>query len=169
MRIFFGGKVIHVCMPLVLVLSWAFTLSCSAGEKMVGSSAAPSEKSGQGVSLRVLWTVSSYHRLSTATMHEDDARAMLFKPLDISATAITFAGQTCRDVVSTSESIDAENYLRKRFQVTPQALGLEEKMLTVVRTTCRIPGFGEYVRLRDRRLLVPMQGVLFVFSPVVNY
>ena len=162
-------KLIHICMVLALTMSGAFTLSCSAGEKMTGPSVSPAEQTGQGTSMRVLWTVSSYHITENATWGEAEARAMLFKPLDISATTITFAGQACRDVEFASETVNAEKYLRERFQVTPQSLGLEEQTMQVVRTTCPLPGFGEYVHLPDKRLLVFMHGVLFVLNPRVNY
>ena len=169
MLMFSGCKLIHICVVLALTLSGAFTLSCSAGEKMPGPSVSPAEPTGQGTSMRVLWTVSSYLIMHKAAWGESEARAMLFKPLDISATTITFAGQACRDVEFASETVNAEKYLRERFGVTPQSLGLEDDTMQVVRTTCSLPGFDEYVRLRDRRLLVPIQGVLFVFTPRVNY
>lgn len=153
----------------VCILSGAFALSGSAGEKLQDSFVSTADMTGQGTSMRVLWTVSSYHMMNNATWGESEARAMLFKPLDISGTAIIFDGQSCRDVVFTSETVDTAQYLRERYQVTPQLLGLEEKTIQVVKTNCRIPGFGEYARLRDRRLLVPMQGVLFIFTPAVNY
>lgn len=164
----FRCNLLYIFIVLVL-LSGAFALWCSAGEKLSESSAATTETTSQGSSLRVLWTVSSYHIMNKATWGENEARAMLFKPLDISDTAITFDGQTCRDVVFTSETVDATQYLREQYQVTPQMLGLEEKTIKVIKTNCRIPGFDEYARLRDRRLLVPMQGVLFIFTPAVNY
>lgn len=137
---------------------------------MSESSVSPDEKPGQGTSsIRVLWTVSSYHIMSNAAWGENEARALLFKPLDINATTITFDGQTCRDVVFTSELIDTAQFLRERYQVTAKSLGIEDKTVQVVKTTCRIPGFDEYTRLSDRRLLVSIQGVLFVFTPAVNY
>lgn len=130
---------------------------------------APAEKPSQGTSLRVLWTVSSYHIMGNAAWGENQAKALLFKPLDIDATTIAFDGQTCRDVVFTSGIIDTAKYLRERYQLTAQSLGIADKTMQVVKTTCRIPGFAEYIRLSDRRLLVPIQGVLFVFTPAVNY
>lgn len=160
---------IQAVATLILALFGFFTLSCGAGEKMTRYPDEPAEKTGQGVSMRVLWTVSSYHLLRTATMGEAEARAMLFKPLDINSSTISFAGETCRGVVFTRETADAEKYLRERFRITPQELGVDGKTLTVVRTNCRIPGFDEYIRLQDGRLLVSLQGVLFVLLPNVNY
>lgn len=166
---FSGSKLFSICMVLTLTSFGAFTLYCNAGGNMSESFPAPAEKVRQGVSLRVLWTVSSFHVMNNATWDEDEARAMLFKSLDIGETSITFDGQTCRDVMFTSESVDAAQYFRKRFQATPQSLGLNEETIRVVKTTCRIPGFEEYARLSDRRLLVSMQGILFFFTPAVNY
>jgi hypothetical protein len=165
----FRCKLVSISIVFFLTLSGSFALWCSAGEKLSDSSISNTDMTGQGTSLRVLWTVSSYHILKEATWGENEARAMLFKPLDISDTAIIFDGQACRDVVFTSETVDAAMYLRERYQVTSQSLGLEEKTIKVVKTNCRIPGFDEYARLRDRRLLVPMKGVLFIFTPAVNY
>lgn len=162
-------KLFSICMILTLTSFGAFTFCCNAGGNMSESFPAPAEKVGQGVSLRVLWTVSSFYIMNNAIWGEDEARAMLFKPLDIGETSITFDGQTCRDVVFTRESVDAAQYFRERFQVTPQSLGLNEETIRVVKTTCRLPGFDEYVHLSERRLLVPMHGILFFFTPAVNY
>ena len=162
-------QALSIFIVLFFALSGAFALSCGAGDQLPDPSAATADMTGKEASLRVLWTVSSYHVTDTATWGESEAGAMLFKPLDISATAIVFDGRACRDVVFTSETADAAVYLRDRFQVTPRSLGLEEKTVKVVRTNCRIPGFDEYVRLGDGRLLVPVQGVLFILTPAVNY
>ena len=162
-------KLFNICMILPLTSLGAFTHFCNADGNMSESFPTPTEKVGQGVSLRVLWTVSSFHVMNNATWGEDEARAMLFKPLDIGETYITFDGQTCRDVVFISESVDTAQYFKERFQITPQSLGLNKETIRVVKTTCRLQGFDEYVRLGDRRLLVPMQGILFFFTPAVNY
>ena len=162
-------KLFSICMVLTMTSFGAFTLCCYAGGNVSKLPSTPAGNAGQGVSLRVLWTVSSFHIMDKATWGENEARAMLFKPLDISETSITFDGQTCRDVVFTSESVDAAQYFRERFRGTPQSLGLNEETIRVVKTTCQLPGFDEYVRLSDRRLLVPIQGILFFFTPAVNY
>ncbi len=166
---FSGCRLILSSMVLILAFSGVFAFLCNAGEKMSDAFVSPAAIPGQGTSIRVLWTVSSYHIMSNAAWGENEARALLFKPLDINATTIAFDGQTCRDVVFTSEIIDTTEYLRERYQVTAQSLGIEDKIMQLVKTTCRIPGFDEYTRLSDRRLLVPIQGVLFVFTPAVNY
>ena len=166
---FFSFNALHVCLLLALTMAGAFTPSCIAAEKTGGPSAAPGEGSGRGVSMRVLWKVSAYHLTDRAAWTEEKARTMLFRPLDIGADTITFAGETCRGVAFSRETVEAEKYLRERFGTEARALGLEKEVIEVVRTTCGIEGFDEYIRLRDRRLLVPMHGVLVVFSPAVNY
>ena len=94
---------------------------------------------------------------------------MLFKPLDITSSNITFDGQTCQNVVFMSEEADAALYFQEHFQVNPHDLQITEKSIQIVRTNCRLPGFSEYIRLRDRRLVVTIQGVLFIFEPTVTY
>jgi hypothetical protein len=104
-----------------------------------------------------------------AVWGEEDARKLLFKPLDIDATKITFDGQTCRDVMFEREMVNVKEYLNRVYHTTPQALGIEGEVMEVVKTNCRLPGFAEYMRLRDRRLIIHLNGVFFYFEPAVNY
>lgn len=122
-----------------------------------------------GKTMRVLWTISAYHIGKNAMWGETEAKSMLFKPLDINASIITFDGQTCRDVIFKSEIVDATKYLAEKCQTTPQTIGFEEKTLKVIKTNCFLPGFSEYMRLKERKLVVSINGVLFVFEPTVNY
>jgi hypothetical protein len=122
-----------------------------------------------GVSMRVLWTISKYKVGEKAVWGEEDARKLLFKPLDIDATKITFDGQTCRDVMFEREMVNVKEYLNRVYHTTPQALGIEGEVMEVVKTNCRLPGFAEYMRLRDRRLIIHLNGVFFYFEPAVNY
>ncbi len=119
--------------------------------------------------MRVLWTVSGYHIEKNAVWGKTEAESMLGKPLDMTKSTITFDGQTCEDVIFKGEEVDAVQYLLERHHTTPQALDLEGKMLKVITTTCYLPGFSEYMRLKDGRLIVPINGVLFVFEPAVTY
>jgi hypothetical protein len=122
-----------------------------------------------GVSMRVLWTVSEYKVGTGAAWGEEEARTLLFKPLDIDATHITFDGRTCRDVIFHRDKVNAKEYVDHAYRTTPQALGIEEETVEVVKTNCTLPGFGEYVRLKDRRLIIYLNGVFFYFTPAVNY
>jgi hypothetical protein len=121
------------------------------------------------VSMRVLWTVSGYKVGQGAVWGEDEARKMLLKPLDIEAAAITFDGRTCRDVTFRKTMVSAQEYLSRVYHATPQALGIEQGEVEVIRTNCDLPGFAEYVRLQDRRLVIHLNGVFFYFEPAVNY
>jgi hypothetical protein len=121
------------------------------------------------VSMRVLWTISEYKVSEGAVWGEEEARKMLFKPLDIDVTQITFDGKTCCDVIFQREEVDAKKYLDHAYRTTPQALGIEEDAVEVVRTNCDLPGFAEYMRLKDRRLIIYLNGVFFYFKPAVNY
>jgi hypothetical protein len=122
-----------------------------------------------GVSMRVLWTVSGYKVGEGAVWGEEEARKLLFKPLDIDANKITFDGQTCRDVIFEKEKVNAKEYLDHVYHTTPRALGIEEEVVEVVKTNCDLPGFAEYMRLKERRLMIHINGVFFYFEPAVNY
>ena len=145
-------RLISVFVMSVLVLVGAFAVSAE-----------------EGLTMRVLWTVSDYHLGKGAMWGKAEAESMLGKPLDITKSTITFDGQTCHDVLFKRENVDAAQYLAEKHQTTPRALGLAGKTLNVVNTTCSLRGFSEYMRLKDGKLIVPINGVLFVFAPAVNY
>jgi len=102
-----------------------------------------------GVSMRVLWAISKYKVGEGALWGEEEARKLLFKPLDIDADKITFDGKTCGDVVFEKRMVNAKEYLANVYRTTPQALDIEEKLIEVVKTNCDLPGFAEYMRLKD--------------------
>lgn len=160
---------------LVMALVWIFGTSMFAANpkgqspvlKTEGLSS-PATASG-GVSMRVLWTVSGYKVGEGAVWGEEEARKLLFKPLDIDATTITFDGKMCRDVIFKKEMVNTKEYLNRVYQTTPETLGIQEEVVEVVKTNCDLPGFGEYMRLRDRRLIIHLNGIFFYFRPAVNY
>ena len=121
-----------------------------------------------GIAMRVLWTVSGYVIGKGSAWGEQDAKALLFKPLDINDTEITFDGQTCKNVNFQQETVNAAEYLSSVWQATPQTLGIEDQELQVFKTNCALPGFQEYMRLGDGRLIVPIHGVFFFFEPAVT-
>lgn len=122
-----------------------------------------------GVSMRVLWSISKYIVGEKAIWGESEARTMLFKPLDIGETHITFDGKTCSNVVFKRETVKIKEYLHRVYCATPLTLGIDEEVVKVIKTNCDLPGFAEYIRLRDRRLVIHINGVFFFFEPVVNY
>jgi hypothetical protein len=124
---------------------------------------------GGGVSMRVLWRVSEYRGGGNAVWGKEEARTLLFKPLDMDATTITFDGKTCRDIIFKKETVKAKEYLDHVFHATPQALGIEEEVVEMVKTNCDLPGFSEYMRLKDRRIVIYINGVFFYFEPAVDY
>ena len=105
----------------------------------------------------------------SALWGKEEAEKLLFKPLDIGATYITFDGKTCRDIVFKTMSIKAKEYLDRAYHTSPRALGIAEEALEVVKTNCDLPGFAEYMRLKDRRLVIHVNGVFFYFEAAVNY
>ncbi|NOQ46520.1 MAG: hypothetical protein GQ559_07590 [Desulfobulbaceae bacterium] len=157
------------CMIFGLVCFGALACSCVAGGDSSNHIKALPSNANKGISMRVLWTVAAYYVGQNSTWGEAEARRMLFKPLDVTSSTITFDSQTCHDVKFADEVVDVTQYLRERYQTTAQALSIEEETMKVIRTNCLLPGFNEYMRLPDRRLIVSIQGVLFVFDPAVNY
>lgn len=138
--------------------------------KNEGVSASPSKTDGgAGVGMRVLWTVSDYKMGPNPVWKENEARALLFKPLDMTETAIIFDGKLCRNITFKKETQRTKDYLASAFHTTPQALAITEDEVEVVKTNCDLPGFGEYFRLRDSRLVINLNGVFFFFKPKVNY
>jgi hypothetical protein len=122
-----------------------------------------------GMTSRVLWSVTGYRVGPGAAWGEKEAREMLFKGLDVTETSITFNGRTCDGVKFERETVETARYLKEAHRTTPGALEMTDGTTQVIRTDCDLPGFSEYMRLRDRRLIVPMHGVLFILTPVINY
>ncbi len=156
---------------LIFVLILTFTVmqlghAAEKGDKRLGHDIAGEKV---GVPMRILWTISNYHIGKDAKWGTAEAEKMLFKPLDIDSSTITFNGKNCHDVVFAIDMVNAEQYLKKKYQITPQTLGLKNRTIEVIKSNCGLPGFDEFIRLPDRRLIVRINGVLFVFQPVVNY
>lgn len=146
--------------PLIIVGQSPISTNDEQSSQLVGSS---------GVSMRVLWTLSEYKVGDGAVWGEEEARKLLFKSLDIDATQITFNGQTCRDVIFQREKVNTKEYVDRAYNTIPRALGIEQETVEVVKTNCDLPGFAEYMRLKDRRLIIYLNGVFFYFEPTVNY
>ena len=160
---------------LVVALVWGFgTFLFAASPEIQGrvikteGLSSPLVRSG-GVSMRVLWTVSKYKVGEGAVWGEEESRKMLFKPLDMDAARITFDGQTCSNVVFEKRMVNAKEYLANVYRTTPQALSIEEELIEVIKTNCDLPGFAEYIRLKDARLIIHLNGVFFYFAPAVVY
>jgi len=148
--------------------AYAILISIWTGSVFWGSVKAAENRAG-GVSIRVLWTVSGYVFGEASDMDEQEAKAFLFKPLDIKETEIIFNNQVCKGVTFQRETVNTAEYLEAVWQISPQTLGIDEQKMQVIKTNCDIPGFKEYMRLSDRRLIVPIKGVFFFFEPAVAY
>ena len=132
-------------------------------------SPAQKDTARSGVSMRVLWTVSGYVILEGSVVTDQQARTLLFKPLDIGETWITFDGKTCQNVTFTKKTVRVHNYLKNRFGTTPAVLGITDETAEATETNCNLPGFNEYLRLQDRRLVIQREGVFYYLQPAVNY
>jgi hypothetical protein len=135
--------------------------------KTAGTSSPPA--AGGGFTMRVLWTVSEYKVGTNAIWGKEEARKLLFKPLDMDANSITFDNKSCRDVIFNKETFNTKEYLDNSFQISPLSLGIKDEVVEVIKTNCSLPGFAEYMRLIDRRLVIHINGVFFFFEPAVNY
>lgn len=120
-----------------------------------------------GVTMRVLWTVSGYVLGKDSSWSENEAKALLFKPLDITESAIIFNNRTCNGIKFERTMVTTAEFLAKK-SLTAQDLGIREEKVQIIKTTCDIPGFQEYIRLGDGRLIAPINGVFFFFEPAVT-
>lgn len=156
---------------LVIGLGTAILLtSAEAGASSLNNKGLPSVSPASGsASTRVIWMVSEYRVGKGAVWGEEEARALLFKPLDMSANTITFDGNQCGGVVYNKEKVNMKEYLDHAFHTTPQALGIDDVSAELVKTNCSLPGFSEYLRLKDRRIVTCINGVFFYFRPAVHY
>ncbi len=161
----FGRLLLPWLLGLIFIVSCSTTSNSTAG----GNIQPQPQAMGGSVSMRVLWTVSEYRLGTNAVWGNEEARKLLFKPLDIDANSITFDGKTCRNVIFKKETVKAKEYLDNLFHTTPQTLGIEDETVEVIKTDCNLPGFAEYLRLRDRRLVIHINGVFFYLEPAVNY
>jgi hypothetical protein len=139
--------------------------SISGSERL----SSPSSANAAVVSMRVLWTVSEYKIGKGAVWGDEEAHSLLFKPLDIRDTSITFDGKTCSDIIFKKEVINTDEYLHNKYHTDRQSLGIVEDTVELIKTNCNLPGFAEYMRLQDRRLIIHINGVFFYLSPAVNY
>lgn len=119
--------------------------------------------------LRVTWVVGDYRILDRAQVSDEEGVALLSRPLHIDQNSISFDGKRCEKVTFQRQQVDLPEYLRSGFAISPQDLGVTASKAQLVRTSCDLPGFSEYLHLPDRKILVFRTGVCLVFSPWVNY
>jgi len=122
----------------------------------------------EGVSMRVLYQITKYVLGTDFKGDENAVKDMLFKELDIEDTKIIFAGQVCDAVSFEKSTVKTADYLARVWHETPQHLGIEFEEVEVIKTQCPLFGFQEYMRLGDRQLVVPYEGVFYFFEPAVT-
>jgi hypothetical protein len=127
------------------------------------------DSNGLAESIRVLWFVSDFKRSENAMLSENEARAMLLKPLDMDDTSITFDGTKCRHVSFQTNKVNTSEYLFHNYNITPEWLGIADDVMKVILTNCDIPGFNEYMHLEDGRLVIFVNGVFFFFRLNITY
>jgi len=155
---------------IILCAMVGIFLSMSACNSPASKSPSPEVIPTDGnTTVRVLWTISQYVMGPNATWDKLKAEAMLFKPLDIEESSIIFDGKSCQNIKFNPAMISTADYLKTTYKITPQELNLSDQEIQVVKTNCELPGFQEYIRLNDRRLIISISGVFFFFEPNVNY
>jgi hypothetical protein len=80
---------------LILVVGCSTTSNSATG----GDIQPQPQAMGGSVAMRILWTVSAYRLGTNAVWGDEEARKLLFKPLDMDANSITFDGQKCLNVI----------------------------------------------------------------------
>ncbi|MCI5145119.1 MAG: hypothetical protein D3923_06210 [Candidatus Electrothrix sp. AR3] len=122
-----------------------------------------------GKTLKALWSITSFYFGNNPEWSEEEAKKMLFKPLFIDSSSIIFDKRSCQDIVSQTSSVDAAKYFSTKYKTMPDVISYEHDTLKVVKTNCHLEGFSEYMRLRDRRVVIHLHGIYFIFDPIVNY
>jgi hypothetical protein len=123
----------------------------------------------EGVSMSVKWSVTGHVLGKTSGWTEQDAQALLFKTLNVTDTEIDYDGQVCRDITFQWATANPSEYLARVWKTAPRDLRIDAQALEVIKTNCDIPGFNEYMRLPNGRLIVPIRGAFFFFDPLVAY
>lgn len=159
------GRLLLLWLP-----SFIFIVSCGAiSTGTAGGNTQAKTPAEFGATMRVLWRVSDYSLGANASWGKEEAVKLLSKPLDIDVNYITFDGKTCRNVTFKKEAVKTKEYLANFLLTTPKALGITDEEIEVIRTSCDLPGFGEYLRLKDSRLIIQISGVFFYLEPAVNF
>ncbi len=163
------GFIIPVIAMTIIGLSVNVVISEEKGTAMTAAEPAGVSSNPQGASMRVLWKVTEYKAGPASTLKKEDADKLVFSPLDIDASRITFAGKNCTNVVFQRERVPLGEYLTRVHAASLQAIGLSDQEVEVVKTNCTLPGFSEYFRLPDRRLVIVIDGTFFFLEPAVTY
>ncbi len=161
----------------ILLVLVSFVLGCSSSSGIHADNSSQLKNGrmhsppaiNEGISLRVLWTVSEYKLGTDAVLAKKEADELLFKPLHMDANSITFAGKKCSNVTFRKETVAAKKYFETTFHISPEALGITDNTVELIKTNCDLPGFGEFMRLSDRQLMVHIKGVFFFLRPAVVY
>ncbi|MBM9605780.1 hypothetical protein [Desulfopila inferna] len=124
---------------------------------------------GGGVTTRALWHVTGFIHGPDAKMTNDEILSYQGRPLNIDDTSLTFGGTTCSPITITRSQADTASYFSKKLFIHQDDVEYTSPTVGVIKTNCDIEGFEEFVRLNDRRLLVSVQGVVFILEPNVNY
>jgi len=113
------------------------------------------------------WNVSRYVPGKVSALSDQEAQALVSMPVDILKNKITFNGKSCQGVTFQTQTVATADYLLENWQITPEALGVQDKEIQVIKTNCDIPGYSEYVRLPNGDLIIAYDGVFFFLNPGV--
>ncbi len=149
------------------VSAWLLCSISKSSFALEQESAAEPQTEPDSVSLRVLWTVADYVRGPNARVDDEQARSLIFTPLDMTEESISFAGRVCKPITFSRSLVRLSDYLSASYGIGLQDLNLENQSAQVIQTTCDLPGFSEFLRLEDMRLLVSIYGVFYFLEPVI--
>jgi len=122
-----------------------------------------------GKNIRHLWTLETFIAGPYAAMSNEQAKLNIGKPLDMDETRISFANETCSSLTFYRKEDTLSNYYLNAAEYIHSITGNPQEVITVIQTHCGIEGFDEFIRLSDRRLIVQIKGVFFVFTPNLNF
>ncbi len=124
---------------------------------------------GAGITTRALWRIDGFLKGPDVAMTNDEILSYQGRPLDMDESSITFDGKICAPITIRRYQTDTALYFSGKLYIHQDEAEYSSPTVDVIETNCDIEGFDEFVRLNDRRLLVPVKGVVFVLEPIVNY
>ncbi|MCK5897014.1 MAG: hypothetical protein KAG20_09420 [Cocleimonas sp.] len=149
---------------LVLLFLSLFIMGCNSTKEQ------PKEKRDTDMNIMgITWTLTEYSILPKARWSKSDANKLVFKEASISNNSISFNGASCKNVSFQRSSVSLKQYLASTYNIAPNALKLTEHQATKITTNCNLAGFGDYLQLNDRRIVIFIKGVAFFLNPSINH
>lgn len=133
---------------LVMSLAALFCLLAAAEKGLAGSQ----------------WQVTAYEFGPNPGLGRAVADIWLGKAARFEEGALEFEDKVC-SYRPVPKEVNAAEYFLAQYKIKPEALGLTEPKILLLRSECDIPGFEALFSLPDGRLLFQREGVFFYLSP----